>query len=125
MDKVGRVRDMSGFRMTKQTELVLRELLRNPTRAHYGLAIGQAVELQSGTIQPILARLERAGILESFWEDPDEHVASTPPRPRRRYYRFTTDGAEQARVALALALARTSRSRPVKPGTVAPTPVTD
>ncbi|MGA4897076.1 PadR family transcriptional regulator [Streptomyces griseoincarnatus] len=111
--------------MTKQTELVLKELLRNPMRAQYGLAIGQAVDLQSGTIQPILARLERAGILESFWEDPDEHVASTPPRPRRRYYRFTTDGAEQARVALALALARTSRSRPVKPGTVAPKPVTD
>ncbi len=106
--------------MTKQTQLVLKELLQNPTRAHYGLAIGQAVELQSGTIQPILARLERAGILESYWEDADEHAASNPPRPRRRYYKFTTDGAERAR----LALARAYKSKPVKSGE-APTPVTD
>ncbi|MER6470309.1 PadR family transcriptional regulator [Streptomyces collinus] len=111
---------MSGFRMTKQTQLVLRELLQNPTQPQYGLAIGHKVELQSGTIQPILARLERAGILESFWEDADEHAASTPPRPRRRYYKFTEDGAEEARVALA----RAYKSKPARPGE-APKPATE
>jgi DNA-binding PadR family transcriptional regulator len=89
--------------MTMQTQLVLKELLQNPTQPQYGLTVGQAVGLQSGTIHPILARLERAGILESSWEDPDTHAAADPPRPRRRYYQFTTDGAEQARVALARA----------------------
>ena len=36
--------------------------------------------------------------LESRWEDPAEHEAAG--RPRRRYYRFTPDGAERARLAL-------------------------
>lgn len=96
--------------MTLQTQLVLKELLQNPTQAQYGLTVGQAVGLQSGTIHPILARLERAGILESFWEDPKEHEAADPPRPRRRYYRFTTDGAEDARLALAAAYERQPKS---------------
>ncbi|MDX3586121.1 PadR family transcriptional regulator [Streptomyces europaeiscabiei] len=99
---------MSGLRMTMQTQLVLKELLQNPTQPQYGLTVGQAVGLQSGTIHPILARLERAGILESSWEDPDDHASADPPRPRRRYYRFTKDGAEQAR----LVLARAHQSKP-------------
>ncbi|MCT9111663.1 helix-turn-helix transcriptional regulator [Streptomyces mirabilis] len=94
---------MSGLRMTLQTQLVMRELLQHPTRAQYGLEVGQAVGLPSGTIHPILARLERAGIVESFWEAADEHAEASPPRPRRRYYRFTADGAETARQALAAA----------------------
>nr|WP_244216956.1 helix-turn-helix transcriptional regulator [Streptomyces carpinensis] len=79
-------------------------------RAAHRLAVGQAVGLQSGTIHSILARLERAGILESFWEDPEEHEAADPRRPRRRRYRFTTDGAEQARLALAAAYERQQKS---------------
>ncbi|WP_314224703.1 PadR family transcriptional regulator [Streptomyces zaehneri] len=112
---------MSGLRMTMQTQLVLKELLQNPTQPQYGLTVGQAVGLQSGTIHPILARLERAGILESSWEDPDDHAAANPPRPRRRYYRFTTDGAEQAR----LALARAYKSKPSSGTNNAATPITD
>lgn len=107
--------------MTMQTQLVLKELLQNPTQPQYGLTVGQAVGLQSGTIHPILARLERAGILESSWEDPDAHTAATPPRPRRRYYSFTTGGAEQAR--LALAGAYKSKSSPTT--NTAANPVTD
>lgn len=95
--------------MTPQTEAVLREMLQKPTQDHYGLTLGQAANLQSGTIHPILARLERAGIVESFWEDPDEHAAAQPSRPRRRYYRFTTNGAEQARINIADAYSRRAR----------------
>ncbi|WP_331732138.1 helix-turn-helix transcriptional regulator [Streptomyces sp. NBC_00989] len=89
--------------MTLQTQLVMRELLQNPTRAQYGLEVGSTVGLPSGTIHPILARLERAGIVESFWEAADEHAQAEPSRPRRRYYKFTEDGAETARLALAAA----------------------
>ena len=81
--------------------------------------------LPAGTIYPIIARLERYGWLESRWEDPTKHEAER--RPRRRYYRFTSDGAEQARLALAPAR-RPPRSaavpwhgapRRAQPGTVA------
>ncbi|MEV4053575.1 PadR family transcriptional regulator [Amycolatopsis sp. NPDC049688] len=90
---------MAGPRMTLQTQLVLRALLQRPTREQYGLELCAETGLPSGTIYPIVARLENFGWLESRWEDPNEHI--TEGRPRRRYYRLTDDGAEQARVALA------------------------
>lgn len=89
-----------GLRMTLATQLVLREMLAEPTREMYGLQICQKAELPSGTIHPILARLERLGWLESHWEDT---VPQEEGRPRRRYYRLTEDGAERARIALAQA----------------------
>ena len=48
----------SGPRMTLPTQLVLRAMLAEPTQEMYGLQICQAAELPSGTIHPILARLE-------------------------------------------------------------------
>jgi PadR family transcriptional regulator PadR len=87
-------------RMTIPTQLVLRALLAEPAMEMYGLEICAAAGLQSGTIHPILARLEGVGWLESQWEsiNPTEEG-----RPRRRYYRLTKDGAERARIALAQA----------------------
>jgi DNA-binding PadR family transcriptional regulator len=84
--------------MTLPTQLVLRAMLDEPTQEMYGLQICQAAELPSGTIHPILARLEGCGWLESRWEDVDPRVEQ---RPRRRYYRFTPDGVELSRAALA------------------------
>jgi DNA-binding PadR family transcriptional regulator len=91
---------MAGPKMTIATQLVLRALLEYPTRELYGLQICQAAGLASGTIHPILARLEGLGWLQSRWEDIDP---ATEGRPRRRYYRLSPDGAEQARRALAAA----------------------
>src|SRR5918997_4330170 len=88
----------SGPRMTLPTQLVLRAMLAEPTQEMYGLQIGQAAELPSGTIHPILARLEGCGWLESRWEDIDP---AKEGRPRRRYYRLSTEGAQYARTALA------------------------
>jgi PadR family transcriptional regulator len=87
----------AGPRMTLPTQLVLRAMLAEPTKEMYGLQICEAAELPSGTIHPILARLEGYGWLESHWEDVDPVKEG---RPRRRYYRFTPDGAECARTAL-------------------------
>src|SRR5436305_4318798 len=84
-------------RMTLPTQLVLRAMLAEPTREMYGLQICAAAELPSGTIHPILARLEGVGWLESRWEDIDPIKEG---RPRRRYYRLTDQGAERARTAL-------------------------
>ncbi len=88
----------SGPRMTLPTQLVLRAMLAEPTQEMYGLQIGQTAELPSGTIHPILARLESCGWLKSRWEDIDP---AKEGRPRRRYYRLSADGAEFARTALA------------------------
>ena len=87
--------------MTLQTQLVLRVLLENPTRDRYGLELSELLGLPSGTIYPILARLEQVGWVESNWEDPAVHESAG--RPRRRLYRITSDGAEHARIALSKA----------------------
>ncbi|MGW0809909.1 PadR family transcriptional regulator [Nonomuraea sp. NPDC002799] len=86
--------------MTIPTQLVLRALLEEPAREMYGLEICRAAGLAPGTIHPILARWEGIGWLESRIEDVDPRAAG---RPRRRYYRLTTDGAQHARDALAQA----------------------
>src|SRR3954454_10570086 len=87
-------------RMTIPTQLVLAALLQNPTSELYGVEIGAAAGLPSGTIHPILARLEGVGWLESRWEDVDPSVAGRPPR---RYYRLTGVGISHAQAALARA----------------------
>jgi PadR family transcriptional regulator, regulatory protein PadR len=103
----------SAPRMTMPTQLVLRALLADPAAELYGSEIGEAAGLMSGTVHPILARLEGVGWVESRWEDVDPQVVG---RPARRYYRITEAGAEQARVELA-------RVRRPQPGRLAPRPL--
>lgn len=58
----------SGPRMTISTQLVLRALLADPAQEKYGLQLCGEAGLPSGTIHPILARLEREfGWLTSRW----------------------------------------------------------
>ncbi len=98
-----------GPRMTIPTQLVLRALLVEPTQEMHGLQVCTAAGLPSGTIHPILARLEREfGWLTSRWEDV---VPAEEGRPRRRYYKLTEDGAARARVALAQATTSTASLR--------------
>jgi PadR family transcriptional regulator, regulatory protein PadR len=89
MDPVGRI--------TLPLLKVLRELARQPTGEHYGLELARATRLSSGTVYPILTRLERAHWVTSDWEDIDE---ATEGRRRRRYYRLTGEGATAARAVL-------------------------
>jgi PadR family transcriptional regulator, regulatory protein PadR len=58
-----------------------------------------------GTLYKALDRLERAGCLESRWEDPD--YAAEAARPRRRFYRITAVGET------ALAVARAAAPQPI------------
>jgi PadR family transcriptional regulator, regulatory protein PadR len=97
-------------RMTLQTQLVLRVMLAEPASERYGLQLCEETGLPSGTIYPIVARLEQLGWVASSWEDPAEHVAEG--RPRRRYYRLTDEGAEQAHDALARAYRPRKQPRP-------------
>jgi PadR family transcriptional regulator, regulatory protein PadR len=86
-------------RMTQATKMVLREMLADPAAHYYGLQLIKATALPGGTLYPIMARLEAAGWLTGDWEESVAHIAEG--RPPRHYYRFTDDGAEQARDALA------------------------
>ena len=102
---------VAGPRMTIPTQLVLRVLLEDPTLEFYGVEIGAAAGLPSGTVHPILARLEGVGWLESHWEDVDPRAAG---RPARRYYQLTAAGVESARSALARAY-RAPNPRIIRP----------
>jgi len=57
-----------------------------------GAEIAKAAKLSSGTLYPILYRLEEVGWLDSRWETGDPSVLG---RPRRRYYRITGEGAKR------------------------------
>jgi PadR family transcriptional regulator len=100
------------LRMTLPTQFVLRALLADPQAELYGVEIGDAAGLPSGTVHPILARLEGLRWVQSRWEDIDPKVEG---RPARRYYRLTAAGAQQARTALAEAYQSKRRVRMPRP----------
>lgn len=83
-------------RMSAQSLKLLRVLLADPQCELAGAQIGQKAALQSGTLYPILMRLEGAGWLASRWEDGDPSMLG---RPRRRYYRLTAQGVQRAEAA--------------------------
>src|SRR5580765_6174090 len=88
------------IRMTLTTQAVLRAFLAEPTRPRYGLEVGSLTGLPSGTVHPILARLESIHWLTSDWEQIDSSVEG---RPARRYYLISDEGLAAARQALAAA----------------------
>lgn len=72
--------------------MVLNALMTQPDIA--GADIARTTGLKTGTLYPILMRLEDAGWLKSAWEEGDP---STMGRPRRRLYMVTGVGAAHAR----------------------------
>jgi PadR family transcriptional regulator PadR len=79
--------------MTVPMQRVLAVFLEDPADERYGLEITRATGLKSGTLYPVLARLEEAGWLRSGWEDIDEREEG---RRRRRYYEMTPLGQRHA-----------------------------
>jgi len=88
-------------RLSHQSLRILRvflDALSDNVRAELaGADIMRAAGVSSGTLYPILLRFEKAGLLESRWED--EEPADLG-RPRRRFYRLTQAGAKVAHDAL-------------------------
>jgi PadR family transcriptional regulator PadR len=80
-------------RMSLQTLRVLEAFLENPTQQLAGAEVHQRCGIASGTLYPILLRLEAAGWFVSQWESIDPSSAG---RPRRRLYRLTSTGLRQA-----------------------------
>ena len=83
-------------RMTEATATVLAALA---TGVRHGFDILDATGLQSGTVYPILRRLEDAGLVRSRWEAVQR--ARDAGRPPRRYYELTGAGAHALQEAVA------------------------
>ena len=104
------------LKMTPQLERVLRVFLEDPGSPRYGYDLMKAAGLASGTLYPILTRLEGEGLAVSQWETP----TSQAQRPRR-YYFLTGEGVRIARFELAqLSLGR-NRSASTRPAAAAAT----
>jgi PadR family transcriptional regulator, regulatory protein PadR len=101
-------------RLTAPTVEVLHELLAS-SDALWGLQLVKATGRPTGTVYPILARLEDAGWITAEWETESNHTG-----PRRRLYRLTADGAVEGAKAVeeyrVRAAARAQSLRPASGG---------
>jgi DNA-binding PadR family transcriptional regulator len=89
-------------KLTGPLERVLKVLVANPAASHYGYDLMKAARLPSGTLYPMLARLQQEGLVDSQWEEQRPDAGGRPPR---KYYRLTAEGARVARLELAHASA--------------------
>jgi PadR family transcriptional regulator, regulatory protein PadR len=80
-------------RMSLQTLKVLEAFLDEPTDELSGADVLKRSGIASGTLYPILLRLEAAGWFVSRWEAVDP---ASVGRPRRRLYRLTPTGLARA-----------------------------
>lgn len=105
------------MQVTLTTLKVLNVFLEDPAAHRYGLEVMKAAGLQSGTLYPLLARLERAGWLTSAKEQVDPQAEG---RPARRYYYLTPEGLSQARLARAEISAQLQTTTGFMPGKLLP-----
>jgi PadR family transcriptional regulator, regulatory protein PadR len=75
------------LRVTPATLDVLQVLLLAVGELH-GFAIAQAARRPTGSVYPILVRLEQAGWLDSYWETQHPEAG----KPRRRFYSLNPTG---------------------------------
>ena len=85
------------MKLTYPTTLVLHALAQG---FRHGFEILDVTGLPSGTVYPILRRLEGESLVSADWEDPV--IAREEQRPPRRYYQVTPAG----RALLTTALSR-------------------
>lgn len=103
-------------RTSKQTLTLLAALASKPSDWHYGYALSRETELQSGTLYPILMRLEERGWLETQWETLEPSAEKRGGHPPRHMYRLTASGRAAAVEALTAAqnAERLANKRPAR-----------
>lgn len=89
------------IRLSRQTLEVLEALLVHPGGWHHGYSLSQQTGIPSGTLYPILMRLEKLHWLETRWE-----AVQTQGRPPRHLYRLSGNAREWAREELRAAQGR-------------------
>lgn len=100
------------LRVTDPTLAVL-DLLLGPDDQLWGLKIANKIGRPTGSVFPILARLEQKGWVISEWETSEARGS------RRRFYRLSPEGVAGARALLA-ERGRPRESEPVRPRTLRP-----
>lgn len=95
------------LKLTTTVVRVLTCFIEDVDADRYGMDLMRDSDLASGTLYPILNRLEEAGWLTASWEKVEPGATA---RPARRYYRLTPDGAEAARTELAAVHERLSKA---------------
>jgi PadR family transcriptional regulator PadR len=98
---------MPALKLTAAVVKVLMCFIEDVDADRYGMDLMRDSGLASGSLYPILARLEAADWVTARWEDIDPEVAG---RPARRYYRLTPDGIVSARTELAAMHSRLSKA---------------
>ncbi len=93
-------------------------MITDQTAPHYGYDLMKAAKLPSGTLYPMLARLQQEGLVDSEWEAQRQDAGGRPPR---KYYRLTAEGLRVARLELAQA-ASSAPARRARHGTIRPAP---
>lgn len=86
---------MEAIRLTSTTVQVL-EILRAHPQPVYGLEVATKSGLMTGTIYPILSRLERAGWVIGTWD-----TADSTRGPRRRFYELTPQARAEVEALIA------------------------
>jgi len=94
-----------------QTTAVLLALAGAPAEWHHGYQLCQRLNIQLGSMYPILMRLADRGLLETAWE-PAGQPAGRPPR---HLYRLSPAGLELARSLGLEMTARAAKPRPLRP----------
>jgi PadR family transcriptional regulator, regulatory protein PadR len=75
--------------LSRQTLAVLSALVAAPADWQHGYDIARQAGLMSGTLYPILMRLEAQGYLQAQWQQ-----AAVAGRPPRHAYRLTAAGMQ-------------------------------
>jgi PadR family transcriptional regulator, regulatory protein PadR len=71
---------MEQLELTPKMAAIIKIFLEDPQQARYGFELMRRTGQPSGTLYPILAKLEHAGWLIGGREDIDPHAAGRPPR---------------------------------------------
>jgi PadR family transcriptional regulator PadR len=114
-------------KLTRPLERLLRVLLADPSSPRYGYDLMKATGLASGTLYPMLSRLQTQGLVAAAWEAAPVEGASEASggglpaqatqtvdvvgRPPRKYYWLTGEGVRLARHELDRASQVASRGR--------------
>jgi len=77
------------MKLSRVSTLVLKAFVDRPGKSLYGYEIMQIAGISSGTMYPLLLKLEEQGLVASNWENADP---TSEGRPRRRLYRITAEG---------------------------------
>jgi DNA-binding PadR family transcriptional regulator len=81
-------------RPSNQMLRLLRALAARPQQWRYGYDLMKETRLLSGTVYPLLMRLNDQGLVEAEWREPVQ-----PGRPPRHAYRLTASGLALAHAA--------------------------